>query len=195
VQQLDSFFSELDRAWSPPALKPIPLHILGATALMLQTPYERVTKDADVLQLLHIDDQVATKLGILAGPRTTFHTRHGMYLDSVGSGIPFLPQVPRWHPLDVRLLSFELHVLDVVDVAVSKLKRFSANDRADIDAMAKLDLLPPRLFVERFRSAFDVFQADARAADLPRYVEHLNRVERDMLGVDETAFDLDMLHY
>jgi len=46
----------------------------------------------------------------------------------------------------------------------------------------------------RFRSAYEEFSFDARAAHLPAYVDHLHEVERDMLEVDETAFDLEALH-
>ena len=36
----------------------------------------------------------------------------------------------------------------------------------------------------------DEVSGDARASDLPRYVENLHRVERDMRGVDETEIEL-----
>jgi hypothetical protein len=41
--------------------------------------------------------------------------------------------------------------LDVVDVAVSKLKRFHANDQADIGAMIARGLVSHERLVERFR--------------------------------------------
>jgi hypothetical protein len=84
----------------------------------------------------------------------------------------------------------ELRVLDVVDVVVSKLKRYHANDQSDIDAKIDLGLVPHERLVERFRAAFDVFSGDARAEDLPKYVANLHRVERDMLVVTETEIEL-----
>jgi hypothetical protein len=33
-------------------------------------------------------------------------------------------------------------------------------------------------------------ELDARAEDLPAYVEHLHRVERDAFGVEETEIEL-----
>ena len=89
-----------------------------------------------------------------------------------------------------RLEKLELFVLDVVDVVVSKLKPFRANDQSDIDAMIKRGLVPHESLLERFRAAVDEFSGDARASDLPQYIKHLHRVERDMLGVDETEIDL-----
>ncbi len=43
--------------------------------------------------------------------------------------------------------------------------------------------------IERFRAAADEFSGDARASELPKHVEHLYRVERDMLGVPETEIE------
>jgi hypothetical protein len=81
-------------------------------------------------------------------------------------------------------------VLDIVDVVVSKLKRFSPNDVSDIEAMAQRGLLDGTRLVERFRSAVDVYAMDARAGDLPRYVRNLHRVQRDFLFDAETPIEL-----
>ena len=62
----------------------------------------------------------------------------------VGNGIPFLPHVPSSHPvdaLDASLQQLDLFARDVVDIVVSKLKRFHANDQGDIDAMVERDLV------------------------------------------------------
>lgn len=81
-------------------------------------------------------------------------------------------------------------MLDVVDVVVSKLKRFHANDQSDIDAMIQRDLVPHARLIDQFRTAVDAFIGDSREADLPKYIDNLHRVERDMLGVPETEFEL-----
>lgn len=65
----------------------------------------------------------------------------------------------------------------------------------DADAMIKRGLVDHAELVARFQSAFIEFSHDNRAADLERYVANLNRVERDMLNVPETEFDLTMLRY
>jgi len=129
----------------------------------------------------------------IAGPNTDLHRRWNLYIDIVPNGVPFLPHAPLWHPfaaLDQSLEHLELFVLDVVDVVFSKLKRFHANDQADIDAMIDRDLVRHAGLIERFRAALDEFSGDARASDLPKYVENLHRVERDMLDVPETEIDL-----
>ena len=98
-----------------------------------------------------------------------------VYIDVVSNGIPILPQIPEWTPLtdlSAELLHFELSVLSVVDVVVGKLKRFNAHDISDVEAMTDLGLVPHDNLVERFKLAVDVFACDARAGDLPKYVEH-----------------------
>ena len=73
---------------------------------------------------------------------------------------------------------------------VSKLKRFHADDRSDVDAMVARGLVPHDALLDRFRSAADAWAHCAHASDLPRYLDHLHEVERDMLGVDETEIDM-----
>jgi hypothetical protein len=189
---LEDFFREIDRARGLHDTK-IELRMLGSTALMLQTDYERGTNDGDVLETASVTGETKSLLLALAGKGTKIHQRHGIYLDIVGSGLPFLPLGPMWHPLtelNASLSTFQIAVLDVVDVVVSKLKRFHADDQSDVQAMIDRGLVPHDRLVARFRSAVDVFSGDARAEDLPRYVRNLRRVERDMIGVPESDIEL-----
>lgn len=190
---IDAFFQELDRDWPYASESRIVLRVLGSTALMLQTGYERGTKDGDVLETAIVTGRTKERLLAMAGKGTPRSERHRMYLDVVANGVPFLPSPPLWHSLaelNASLHTFEIEVLDVVDVVVSKLKRFHANDQGDVSAMIELDLVPHDRLISRFRQAVDVFSGDARAEDLPRYVRNLHRVERDMLGVPETPIEL-----
>ncbi len=56
--------------------------------------------------------------------------------------------------------------------------------------MLDRDLITHVRLIERFKAAVDAFAMDARIDDVPRYVRNLNTVERDLLQVAETAFDL-----
>ncbi len=56
--------------------------------------------------------------------------------------------------------------------------------------MIDRELVPHAILVERFRSAVDMYSCDARASDLPRYVENLHQLERDSFGVSETEVEL-----
>lgn len=195
MQLLEDFFTEIDRSWRrPPAQsEKLQLSLIGSGALMLQASYERGTKDSDVFETHGLTADIQQQLKALAGPGSEIHQRRRLYLDIVRNGIPFLPHVPIWHQVPTisdALEHFELRVLDVIDVVVSKLKRFSPNDRADIDAMIERELVPHERLIERFREAVDECKHDARADDLPKYVANLHTVERDMLLVDETEIEL-----
>ena len=53
-----------------------------------------------------------------------------------------------------------LHVIDPVDLAVSKVTRFSERDREDIQALAERGLIDPGTFAMRLEEAFDHFVGD-----------------------------------
>ena len=193
VPPIHEFFKELDRVWKPTGTDRIPLPIIGAGALLLQTSYERLTKDSDVLETEQIGEDVRSQLEKLAGKGSRLHLRHNLYLDVVRAGLPLLPQRPSWiaiPELTASLTHFRIEVLDVVDVVVSKLKRFHANDRYDIQAMVDLELVPHARLLERFRSAVEAFSLDARAAELPKYLANLHVVERDFYGTGESELEL-----
>lgn len=184
---------EIDRRWSWPTPTRIRLPIIGSAALMLQADYERGTKDSDILETEQLALETGQRLLALAGRDTELHARHGIYVELVASGLPFLPQVPSWKEmtdLNATLSHFAIQVLDVVDVVVSKLKRFHASDVSDIAAMVEHGLVPHDSLISRFRSAVENYEMDSRAGDLPRYVKNLHRVERDLLVVPETTIDL-----
>lgn len=76
------------------------------------------------------------------------------------------------------------------DVVVSKLKRFSDNDLADILAMIEWGLVDHTHLVKRFNSAADAYSMGAGAHRIPEFVANLNRIERDYLEVPETEYEL-----
>jgi len=189
---IEAFLKEVDDAWPDEAPASVTLRIIGSTALMLQTSYRRGTKDSDVLEV-ELEVGVREILLELAGPDTAIARKHRLYVDLVKPGVPFLPHEPCWVPIagvNATLEHLNVCVLDVVDVVVSKLKRFNADDRNDIDRMIELGHVEHEAVLRRFESAWDVFLHDARAPDLVRYARHLNTVERDMFGCAETAFEL-----
>jgi len=165
------FFLEIDRGLSGLTEK-LRLRVIGSTALMLQTDYERGTTDGDVLATAELAEGARQRLTSFAGKGTPFHRRRRMYLDLVSSGIPFLPHAPRYHvleELDAELQHLELHVLDLVDVCVSKLKPFRPRDEDDIREMVNRKLLPHDQLVARFREAVDDYSG-ADMESLPRFI-------------------------
>ncbi|MBK8576266.1 MAG: hypothetical protein IPN90_11530 [Elusimicrobia bacterium] len=190
---IEEFFLEIDRRWKQDVTLKIPLKIVGSGALLLQVDYDRGTKDSDVLETAEITPFVKNKLLELAGKGSTLCKSHRMYLDIVASGIPFLPPDAVYHKmvkLNDRLKHFEIETLDILDVVVSKLKRFNANDVSDISAMVAKGLVKHTALVGRFRKAVEGFLMDARAIDLPTYVSHLHTVERDFFRAPASEIEL-----
>lgn len=193
MSKIESFFTELDARWAHPESGRLRLRVIGSAALMLQTGYERGTRDSDILETDDLENGIGPRLLDIAGEGTRMHRRHRMYLDIVARGLPFLPWPPAWHPvteLNRSLEHLELEVLDVVDVVVSKLRRFHPADISDIEAMVDLGRIPHDQLIDRFQRAVESFTMDARAPDLPKIVSNFNRVERDLLGVAESEIDL-----
>lgn len=189
---IEEYFSELDKKWRLPQVNPIPLRVIGAGALMLQTNYSRGTKDADILEIEEISGEIRKKLLELAGQGSELHRSHRLYLDIVREAITFLPQQPVFceiHSLQ-KLRNFKVEALDVTDTVVSKLKRFNANDASDIHAMIKSGKVEHSKLLERFRMAVDRYSVDARAEDLPKYVKNLHTAERDYFMAPETDIEL-----
>lgn len=96
----ERLFRELAQHWDEPRLPA--LRVIGSTALVLQTDWERGTKDSDLLETLDLDERSRSRLLELAGPDSALARRWRMHLDVVSNGIPFLPQVPKWHAIDLE---------------------------------------------------------------------------------------------
>lgn len=193
MKAASEFLTDVDRRWVKREEGRIPLHVIGSVALLLRTDYDRGTKDSDVVQTRELTEDIKCRLLLLAGKGTEVHARHGMYIEIVSSGLPFLPHEPLYHSLeelDASLQHFEIRVLDVVDVVVSKLKPFRGSDLEDIRAMVQRGLVPHDLLIARFKDAVDDYSGTAGAEDIPRFVRNLHQIERDLLLVDETEIEL-----
>src|SRR5262245_11345863 len=96
---IEDFLRDLDSRWDGRPSPKLRLQIIGSAALMMQAKYVRGTKDSDVLETAELSGPIQKKLRDLAGPGTELHARHRLYVDIVGMAVPFLPQIPSWHPL------------------------------------------------------------------------------------------------
>ena len=181
-EQFSDFLRDVDGHWGGPAAT---LHLLGSTALFLRTPYQRGTKDGDVLRTRDLDEGGHSKrLLDIAGPDSALYQKHRMYLDLVSRNIPMLPPEPLWHVYDIDGLEhLEVRVLDVADVCVSKLKRWTADDRDDVEAMIDLGHFDHARVVERLREVIEVYWHEY-PDHLQRMVGRFSELERDwFLGV------------
>jgi hypothetical protein len=192
VTSIEQFLIEIDHRWAPIAPGKIPLQVIGSAALMLQSEYVRGTKDGDVLETQAITPAIKERLLSLAGKNTDLHRRSGMYLDVVTQALPFMPQRLVFH--DVAKLRdlkhFSIHALDIADVVVSKLKRFSISDVGDIREMVNRGLVDHKRLIKRFEEAVDRFSIDARIEDVPKVIKNLHAIERDYLRVPESEIDM-----
>lgn len=193
MKTIEDFFLDIDNRWKPLNDKKVVLRIIGCAALLLQSDYMRGTKDSDILETQYTTGTVKKNLLGLAGPGTDIHKRHRMYIEFVKDPIPFLPQKPFYKSttdLNKELKHFRIEVLDIVDVVVTKLKTFRPRDVDDIHAMAEMGFVTKDNLVNRFNAAKDWWLMDARSEDLPRYIDNLHTVERDILCTSETPVDL-----
>jgi hypothetical protein len=192
----DRFLRDLDELYAarrPAGAAKVRFRVLGSVALMLQADYIRGTKDGDVLESAPIEGIIKAELLDLGGKQTSLANRHGIYLDIVAGGILFLPGAAVYHripELSGSLRCFDVEVMDIQDVCITKLKRFNANDQADLAAMVNLGKLSHARFLERFLSAIDHCRGQAFSDDYPRYVERFHQVERDVFLVAESTLDL-----
>lgn len=190
---IEDFLLELDKRWKIPTQESIALHVVGSMALFLQSSYQRNTKDSDILEIEEIPTEIRNNLIKLAGRETQLAKKYGLYLDIIKSGKLFLPARKNFHPykaLNTKLKNFSFLVLDVTDVVVSKLMPFRQQDVQDIQAVIDLGLIEPARLIERFIMAKEQCLLDSRAADLPKYIENLNTVQRDFLDVEETFIEV-----
>lgn len=188
---LKDFFHDLDDSWKSVTSRPIKIQLLGSTALMVQTNYERGTKDTDVLHTSEIGG-VSDQLRELAGKNSKLHKRYQAYLDIVPNGLPFLPRPHLFHPIDLGALKhFAVSALDVTDVVVSKLKRFHADDVEDIKAMVLAGNVTHGNFISRFRSAFEMEVMNGNDDALKAFIRNLNTVERDFFDVPESSIKMN----
>jgi len=184
VAQIRKFLAEIDARWKAVGGEPITLQVIGSVALMLQCDYDRGTKDGDILESKDLPPAVKTQLLYIADKGTDLSKEFRIYIDIVRIAILFVPQKLMFHPVpDLQLKNFSVEVLDVVDVVVSKLKRFNQSDKNDIRAMADRGLVDHERFIARFEAALDMFSTDARADEFPQYIKNLRFVERDILNV------------
>lgn len=190
---IEAFFRELDQDWKATGHEPIGLHLFGSAALMLQMDYVRGTKDADIFEIEPIPKPIAKQLEELAGKDSRLFKRHGMYIQIVQSGVPFLPPRPLFHEqseLGHQLDHFKIKVMDLVDIVISKLKPFRPTDLDDIRAVIEAERLDVTKLLERFHLAKEQWLLGSRAGDLKRIVQNLHVIQRDYLFVTETPIAL-----
>lgn len=185
------FFRALDERWAKTSGGALELKIVGAGALVLLTGLNRGTRDNDVLETEQVGAASKPLLDI-GGPKSDLAKRHGLFIELVPQGMPFLPQRPRYlTPPGLEALSvIRVQALHPIEVAISKLKPFRAHDAADIADLARQNRLPHEEFLARFKSAVELAELSARKDELPEIIKRFHQVERDHLGAGPSPIEL-----
>lgn len=190
---IKEYFIELDRAWKGSMNIPIPLRVIGGMALVLQYDYKRVTKDADIIEVDEITEQIKSDILGIAGKNSKLHKKYRLYVEFLKKAFPFLPLNPNYTKiadLNKMLTNFYVEALDATDVIISKLPRFKGPDVDDISAMIEMGVVDKENLDKRFRMAVNEWTCDARADDLPKIIENYHVIERDMFFTDESKIEL-----
>jgi hypothetical protein len=147
----------------PPRALPIRMYVAGGAALHFHTG-ERVSVDVDAvfsrrialpdgLEVAYRDEDGSARL--LYFDRQYNDTLGLMHEDAQDDSIPL-----ELEGIDSRVL--DVRVLTPVDLAVSKLGRFSGQDRADIAALARRGLLSATNLEKRALEALEIYVGDTQ---------------------------------
>jgi hypothetical protein len=147
----------------PPRALPIRMYVAGGAALHFHTG-ERVSVDVDAvfsrrialpdgLEVAYRDEDGSARL--LYFDRQYNDTLGLMHEDAQDDSIPL-----ELEGIDSRVL--DVRVLTPVDLAVSKLGRFSGQDRADIAALARHGLLSATNLEKRALEALEIYVGDTQ---------------------------------
>ena len=157
--ELINHLSELSRRLGPLA-EPLQAWLAGGFAVHYYTQ-QRMSRDVDIKWshriLMPPDMQVfeITVSGSAASKQVV--VMDGNFNDVIGS---FPPDWEERSREVQRIGCMVLHVIDPVDLAVSKVARFSERDREDIRALAELGLVDPHVFARRGKEALDYYVGD-----------------------------------
>jgi hypothetical protein len=141
--------------------RPVRMYVAGGAALHFYTG-ERVSVDVDAvfshrialpedLQIAYRDEDGAARL--LYFDRQYNDTLGLMHEDAQDDSVPL-----RLDGIDRRIL--DVRLLAPVDLAVSKLARWSSQDQQDVAALARRGLLDPDALAERAAEALDAYVGD-----------------------------------
>jgi hypothetical protein len=134
MEELQRFLHELDDALKPFAGpgERLNLYQIGRMSLVQHFHLPNTTRDFDVLR--EHDSPLLEQALKLFGKDTERARRLGIYLEIVPEGLPPIPAGYRTRCVDVPgpWSVLRLRRPDPYDLAVTKLKRFAAKDREDI---------------------------------------------------------------
>ena len=159
--------------------------VAGAAAMLLGYEQQTFTEDVD---FIGIETGLLAELSEIAGEGSEIHRTTSYYLDILPPGK--FPQEWGWKnraiPVAVPgLQNIELKVLELHDLVLSKLKRFSGKDREDIELLCYLGDFEIGILRERYRHARRLYDYDERE----ELDGNFRFVEEELLSIEPTTFD------
>lgn len=180
--KLAEFLKELDRLVGAP---PLDVYVSGGVAVLLGYGGETDTKDFD---LIRADDRLKP-VQKAAGKNSSLHERTGYFLDLVPPIFPWAPGIrERSIPIEAGLTNLRLRLLEAHDLIISKLLRFHAKDRGDIETLTRHETFSADVLVERYRAAREELKF-YMIDKVEKADKNLNAVLVEILGEAPVEFD------
>jgi hypothetical protein len=161
------------------------LYLIGRSALIVRYGLDLATKDVDIVHF-H-GSGLKLRAVELFGKGTSHAERLGFYLEPVPQGLPPIPggYCPRSEDLPGRWRVLRPRQPEPHDLAVTKLKRFHAKDREDLQILCDSGELDADCLRERPESAFTWAEKDDPDQELAsrnpaRVIEYLEGKSRTL---------------
>jgi len=106
---VNDLFNDLDIALEQKSFsQKTSLHVVGSSALFLQTDLIRKTKDTDLLEIEILDEKLKSFLTKGFGKDSPYQQKNKIYIEFVSKAFFFLPQQPIFHKIQSGLKYIEM---------------------------------------------------------------------------------------
>jgi hypothetical protein len=163
------------------------LYLIGRAALILRYGLSLATKDVDMVTRLQ--DSHLEKIAFeLFGKGTDNAKQWGLYLEGVPAGIPPIPgtYVKRAEALPGNWKALRPWQPEPHDLAVTKLKRFHAGDREDLQILCDSGDLTPEGLERALASAYFFGMDEEEDPSCKRVKENVRKVSDYLNGMART---------
>jgi hypothetical protein len=189
--RLRTFLDRLDEELLPFAQEGacLEMFLLGRAALVLSYGFPLSTQDVDMVWTR--DSELEEKAIQLGDKRSQLAKSLGLYLDPVPQGLPPLPTGfnRRCKSLPGNWKVLKVFVLEIHDLATTKLKSFRPQDREDLQMLCDQGLLDPAKLRDSLEAAFpfrspkiEDAEDDPDTPDWGKALANLKRVEAYLAG-------------
>ncbi|MEE9393278.1 MAG: DUF6036 family nucleotidyltransferase [Planctomycetota bacterium] len=169
-ESVEQLIDRIIEFWNKEQRSPLNLYLMGGAAVLMQFGGALTTKDVDVSVTSTERDQLEQALGdfMCGGSKVS---SNGVYLDLIGDSFPPMPWLFRERStLDREVALVKIWRLHPVDMVLSKIRRFSAKDRRDIETV--IENCSEDMSANELRRVFSeeqfYFEPDLEERSLPR---------------------------